>query len=296
MSRARAWCFTINNPKDKPSLEGKCKYAVFQLEQGENGTAHYQGYIEFKTMKSLKQVKQIVGVRSHVEIRKGTRQQARDYCMKEEGQLEPPEEVGQWTTQGDRTDLAKTAVMIEEKGLNAAIDKYPTTYMKYRGGMQAYARHCQERRMKKKPFRKPRIVVFYGESGAGKTKFAHQLDKHLYCLPEPKDRVWFDGYLGEETILIDEFYGQITLHKLLKMFDGYKQREEVKGGTVMRQNKNWIVTSNKHPQDWYKNTLCTCALWRRLTEYGCVIELNKDLDPREESSLICNVHNKVYKF
>ena len=50
-------CFTINNPrvladgKFEPlvlSLPERCSYIVWSLEKGENGTPHYQGYLELK--------------------------------------------------------------------------------------------------------------------------------------------------------------------------------------------------------------------------------------------------------
>jgi len=47
MSRARRWTFTINNPiVSNAELERDCqpyRYLCFQLEQGEDGTPHFQG-------------------------------------------------------------------------------------------------------------------------------------------------------------------------------------------------------------------------------------------------------------
>lgn len=51
----KLWTFTLNNPgadeepdKVKASLGAKgYRYLVFQLEQGDNGTPHYQGGLPF---------------------------------------------------------------------------------------------------------------------------------------------------------------------------------------------------------------------------------------------------------
>jgi len=51
---SRRWCFTINNPTSEEThsfittklAQGKgMRYCVFQLEEGEAGTPHYQGLI-----------------------------------------------------------------------------------------------------------------------------------------------------------------------------------------------------------------------------------------------------------
>ena len=52
--QTRAWCFTLNNPvRDEPvpatedPKQWGASYLVYQLEKGESGTPHYQGYLYF---------------------------------------------------------------------------------------------------------------------------------------------------------------------------------------------------------------------------------------------------------
>jgi hypothetical protein len=79
------WCFTYNNPPgDWVPLEEHINYYCYQPEVGEQGTPHYQGYVEFKKQVSLKTAKAYLNSASiHVEARKGTREQAREYCTKD---------------------------------------------------------------------------------------------------------------------------------------------------------------------------------------------------------------------
>ena len=76
----RNCCFTINNPRKladgtfEPlcaSLPEKCSYIVWSLEKGENGTPHYQGYLELikpVESKDAGPIKKILGYPSaHVE-------------------------------------------------------------------------------------------------------------------------------------------------------------------------------------------------------------------------------------
>ena len=73
-----------------------CAYMLFGRERGDEGTPHLQGYVHFKNEKSLKQLKALMP-RAHVEARKGTIQQAIEYCQKE----------GDWEEHGRETKDAQ---------------------------------------------------------------------------------------------------------------------------------------------------------------------------------------------
>lgn len=78
---------------------------MYQIEVGEHGTRHIQGYLECVGKKSLAQLKKLPGMeRSHLEVRRGTGEQARAYCMKLEGRVEgcTPTEWGEPKQQGKR--------------------------------------------------------------------------------------------------------------------------------------------------------------------------------------------------
>jgi len=87
----RNWVFTINNPPidvdgkpvpPEPLAWSRHVYSIWQLERGENGTLHWQGYVEFSGQFSLSQLKSSckeLGT-AHLEGRRGTAEQAREYC------------------------------------------------------------------------------------------------------------------------------------------------------------------------------------------------------------------------
>lgn len=140
-NRAYGWILTINNPDQSidelkdyiASLKG-LKYGVFQREKGEEGTEHFQIYLEFNNQKRFDTLKNQFP-RAHIEKRKGTRTQARNYCMKEETRIEGPVEIGEFVPdeQGKRTDLEILAEMIL-LGANEIeiMNLYPHLYLKYR--------------------------------------------------------------------------------------------------------------------------------------------------------------------
>lgn len=89
----RRWCFTLNNPSNRILIEGgdtsKIKIVVYQLEVGENGTPHYQGFIVTVVPVRLAALKKI---NSHAHYEKMNKPLAASlaYCTKLEGRLSDP--------------------------------------------------------------------------------------------------------------------------------------------------------------------------------------------------------------
>lgn len=88
MERSRNWCFTLNNPtieneEDILALPhaGLCDYVCYGRETGSMGTYHLQGFVNFNSLKSLKQVMEL-GL-GHVTRMYSTQAQAMDYCKKD---------------------------------------------------------------------------------------------------------------------------------------------------------------------------------------------------------------------
>ena len=137
---SRAWCFTLNNPAFSPGdlpLHGKERYVVWQLEKGEQGTTHIQGYMEMTTPTRLASMKEWLPS-AHFEPRRGTPQQARDYCMKVESRQEGPWERGVFGgRQGKRSDLDGAVATLKEGGLAAVAEAHPTTFVQFHKGLAA---------------------------------------------------------------------------------------------------------------------------------------------------------------
>uniref|UniRef100_UPI004047AAC7 hypothetical protein n=1 Tax=Rheinheimera sp. TaxID=1869214 RepID=UPI004047AAC7 len=114
MARARRYVFTINNPteEDEPTfLEPHVKYLVYVMQKGEQGTPHYQGYVEFKSAKTHSAAAKLLP-RAYVAAAKGTAQQASDYCTESDTNIGEPVIIGQppsSRTPGKRTDLETAA-------------------------------------------------------------------------------------------------------------------------------------------------------------------------------------------
>lgn len=228
--RACGWILTINNPEQSieemkeyiENLKG-LEYAIFQLEQGESGTPHFQIYLEFKNQKRFETLKNQFPT-AHIEKRLGTKDQARRYCMKEETRIDGPVEIGQFVPEerGKRKDLEELAEAI----LNGAdefevMELYPHLYLKYRKHIKGMIEDIRYKYYARNDREKLEVIYIGGLPGVGKSYFVRSLYKEepLYVVTDYKNP--FDNYKGEKAILFEEFRSNISLVNMLNYLDRY---------------------------------------------------------------------------
>lgn len=251
---ARSYCFTINNPKDAPAPEEipNLRYLIYQREKGKSGTEHFQGYLELESPVRLSALKKIKAFSSaHFESRRGTRDQARAYCMKKDDTyLEGPWEFGTWNTsgQGNRTDWDDLKVALKDKkGLDQLTEDYFSKMVMYGNGVIRASSW-----MRKPRSERTAVFIFYGPPGTGKTTMATQLYPDAYW--KSARNKWFDGYNGQDVVIMDEFTGGWFEFDLWKRLgDSSPLQLEVKGGFIQFTAKIVVYISNFHPRQWYPN-------------------------------------------
>lgn len=249
MSRGtRTWLFTINNPEsnDIPRTWTNVKYAIWQLEKGENGTPHLQGYVSFMKQQRLNAVK-LICPRAHWETRKGTVTQAVEYCSKEETREAGPWEIGK-LDQGKRNDLAPLQDDLDAgKSMKHITKNHFHPYLKYARGIQSYRRIHQPVRTEK-----TFVGVIVGDTGVGKSKLmAEKFPKAFWKSCGDK---WWDDYDFQEVVIMDEYYGWLPYAYLLRLLDRYPLNVESKGGMLNFNPKQLWICSNNEPINWYKWT------------------------------------------
>ena len=105
------------------------------------------------------------------------------------------------------------------------------------------------------------VVVIIGQAGVGKTRACYNADEYLYQVTDFK---WWDGYVSQETILIDDFYGsRCSYSTLLRLLDRYQYSLPIKNSFTWKRWKTVLITSNVHPEQWYTKGF-TPALQRRI--------------------------------
>jgi len=266
--RSPYWLFTINNPTESPQFDD-VKYMIYQFEQGEQGTVHIQGYVVFNCQKRQSTVKKMQPD-AHLEVRRGTHEQAKAYCSKEDTRIEGPIIEGDDSSilaqkPGKRSDCADVVKLIKEGASNALIFESHPNAIRYYKGLD-FVRQSFKADVKRDW--KTRVIVYYGVSNSGKSYLAKQnAGPNAYF--KPPGNKWFDAYEGQETVIFDEFRGNwFDLSTLLRIFDAYPLRVEQKGNTVEFVARTIYVTSNVAPESWYPNidAIQLRALLRRLDE------------------------------
>lgn len=91
-------------------------YAVGQIEESpETGQLHIQAYTEWQTSKRRSEISKIIA--GHLEYRKGSREDARDYCRKkkwkgkDKGQVMKLPECGKWRVAKPQSQSPKQRVL-----------------------------------------------------------------------------------------------------------------------------------------------------------------------------------------
>jgi len=97
---------------------------------------------------------------------------------------------------------------------------------------------------------KTQVYVIQGPTGTGKSKWAQ--DNYPNAFWKPRSN-WWDGYCGQDAVVLDEFYGWIPYDQLLRLTDRYPLNVEIKGGSINFNSKYIIITTNKNPMSWYTN-------------------------------------------
>lgn len=100
------------------------------------------------------------------------------------------------------------------------------------------------------------VTVLVGEPGVGKSRMAQEVGgaDAYWLTTTPDGKLWFDGYTGQSTIVLDDFEGTCRIDKILHLLDSYSGNMlwEKKGGMVKLNHNKVIITSNNHPSYWYK--------------------------------------------
>lgn len=262
--RARGWTWTRNNPPMTPDdllttfrEDARIRYAVFQREVGENGTPHYQGYFEFHQPVTLTAVTRLVPG-AHFEKRRGTMQQAADYCKKDDtradGESGPWEhgEIPEEFAPGARTDLRELKEAIfSGKTKRQILDEYTDAVAKFPRFIDLCFREAVNDSVEKvtldnpypwqqqvldmvsgEPTDREILWVFDSSGNTGKTHLATYLVDHhnaFYC----------NGGKG-----VDIVYGYQA--QPVVCFDYTRDTQDYVNYSVIEQVKNGILFSSKY--------------------------------------------------
>lgn len=256
--RARGWCFTRQVKLEEIDeefhkyLDGieNIKCAAWQMEKApETNQLHIQGWVSFKNARTFRIVKSLLEGNPHLEKQRGTDEQCWAYCTKLETRVVGPWTIGEPGKQGKRSDLEAIAV-------SARAGKKISEFSPFE--IARYSRQIMAVRLFMPPPVRTEVKVYtiLGTSGLGKSFIVYGNDAKLGGVYPPiytenPHKLWFDGYDGEKTLLLDEFCGQISSTLLNAICDPYKMRVQVKAGSTWAAWDRVIICSNVSPDNWY---------------------------------------------
>jgi hypothetical protein len=267
-------------------------YAVYQLERTKKAQLlHIQGYIDLKTrLRIPRQVKKVIFgttldplevlTRSvHIEKRRGTHEEAIDYCKKEESR--EPVNAGPWEKgtpsrihQGYRSDVQECVMQITEAVQNHqdpyGIVLYSGEHIPFVARSMTYIKEVISHQMQiafRNFVRHPvDIVVIHGPTNVGKSYFINRLRESIqksgnemkmgiYTLDVEDGKTYFQNYnpFFHSILVIDECIENINPVSLLRLLDpmGYPVQLNVKFSSSWAGYYVVIILSNKHPSEWF---------------------------------------------
>jgi len=252
------WMGTLPDVSWVPGLPEGIVYIRGQLEQGEGGLQHYQVFFILQRKGSLAAVRQLwspyVG---HWELSRSAA--VEEYVWKEDTRIGDPFEFGvRPLKRNSSTDWER----IKKLAQQGQLEEIPgDVFVRY------YPNLCRIRADSLQPVALDRAAtVFWGATNLGKSYRAWNLAGNNAYSKDPRTKFWC-GYLGQTTVIFDEFRGSIDVAHLLRWTDRYPVRVEVKGGSVPLAAVKLFFTSNLHPSEWYPDLdrETWLALERRLT-------------------------------
>lgn len=231
---ARDWCFTcFDTDKELSFDKDNCRYICYGRERcPTTDREHYQGFAIFKRTCRVPKAKLWVGGGdgTHLESKRGTRDQARDYCRKSDGEFF---EWGEYESLTEKDLFGKPITFLKRE--------YPAFYCRYHKGLEK----LQDKGEK---WRDVEVHILWGQTGCGKTRTVMEMDD-VYKWDQPYK--WWDYYEGESILLIDDYRNRlIERGHLLNILDGYRLRLETKGGHVYAKWTCVYITTNFDPEGW----------------------------------------------
>lgn len=251
MSKNRSWCFTLNNYTEEETeclkewITKYCVYGIFGKELAPTtGTPHLQGYFQRKSP-GTKCALIKVSPRATFTVAKGSAKQNEVYCTKEDKNAWV---FGEYKQQGERNDLEglKDSILAGEIKADDVALSSPAMYHAYGRTLNKIEDLAMRRKFRKEM---TKGIWLWGPTGVGKSHEAFKdfsPDTHYVY---PYDGEWMDGYAQQDTMIINDFRGEIKYGQMLQLVDKWPHSVRRRNREPMPfLSKTIIVTASKPPE------------------------------------------------
>lgn len=273
----RNFAFTVFDMSwaERLPLEAPLRYIVANREKCPNTKRlHFQCYAE--VLDKMTEVKFMFIMKlppgsCHVRPRFGSADACRHYCMKpikgcpcehctkarSEGAVADFFEWGHWDRggKGTRNDIGDLKIAISAGATKLDLmENFPIAWRLTRS-IDEFMLLRQHRARQDGGTKVMNIECLVGDSGCGKSHTCRTMYPGAFWLANGPTGAWWDGYNGEDVVIVDEFYGWLPWDTLLRLTDVYPFDVHVKGGVRPFLATHIIFTSNRTIESWYGGML-----------------------------------------
>lgn len=241
-----------------------------------SGRKHFQTYIVFSNQKHpsakvLQKIGRMFGpIHCNVQPMRGSLKSNAAYCSKESTLVK----LGDEPKQGNRADLVDVVARIvngEESAENICLTD-PGYYHQY-GRTLTKAEDVAKRKMYRTWMTEGEW--YWGPTGVGKSHVAfagYNAETH-YVKPVLDE--WWDGYTGQETVIINDFRGQIPFSELLNLVDKWPHyvKRRCREPTPFMARKVIVTSALPPEQVYYKVCEHSCDSIEQLNRRFSIIHL-----------------------
>jgi len=258
--------YRINYFKEKFDIgKPKINWVKGQVEKcPTTGRLHLQIAMQYKDAKEMRIIQTFWETQCHCEPI--THDKTGIYGCKEETRAEGFEPI-RWGdcpadgkgTQGKRNDLKAIKAAIKEGKTKFEIQEEFDSACRLGRFIDEFTLGCQKPRSEM-----TKLYIIYGPGGTGKSRFAFDNCPSAFWNAGMESYKWFDGYRGQDTMVLDEFDPKaMPFRKLKLLLDRYPIQVELKGTSTNFIGSRIIIISNYDPRTWYSSELLETEAWTR---------------------------------
>ena len=122
--------------------------------------------------------------------------------------------------QGARTDLDFLYQLVKDGKSNFEILEENSDYLLRLTDIERVRQTVKAEEFRSK-FREMQVTYLWGKTGTGKTRFVMEREGYAAVYRVTEYEHPFDGYTGQETLVLDEYRSQLKISELLNLLDGY---------------------------------------------------------------------------
>lgn len=305
--QGRMWNITINNPAEVGLNKNKIleimdnintDYYCYSEEIGAAGTHHCHVFMFRKSAIRFSTIQKRFPT-AHIERVKGSAKENRDYIAKEGKWADTAKaetkvegtfcEFGELPTKleagGGVSEILEA--IKEGKDTLTIIEEHPDKMFYDKNIDELRERYMSQKFLKEN--RKVEVVVLFGDTGTGKTKYIYEnhsaVDICRVTDYGKNGNVKFDAYHSQKVLVFEEFHCDIKINNMLNYLDIYPLMLPARYNDRVACYEKVYITTNMNPDDFYlEATEATRdAFFRRVDK---VIYFGKELiEPEEVTNL-----------